>query len=487
MSFRDLVTIAAGNLWRMKLRTTLTISGVLIAIAAFVSMVSFGAGNQQYIENEFNDLGLFSTMQVSPERRAQDSDTATPAKLDDEAIERLSAIPGVNLVYAYDAMTVRVNLGDSAFTSRAQALPSAAIRTKLFSGLLAGSMFSSDSAREAVISDDLMHDAGITAADSAIGRSIIVAVRVSTIDSGLAHIVRDRGVSLLDRVKKVTFDSLFAAPYRNRVLRREAGEVVRRFVSGFTEAQELLSDTLTIVGVRQEGRMGRLRIEDIIIPVSTARRFKSTGFSGNPLEIFTEISSGTLFQDPEEAGGRTYSQVTLDFDPKVLYTSVRDSVKKLGFKAFSFAEQFEKIQQAFIYFDLALGVVGLIALITASLGIANTMIMSINERKREIGVLKSLGADDSDIRYLFLVESGAIGFLGTAGGIVFGWLITRVVSAVVKGYMKDEGITPYELFALPLWLILIALAVGVGVSVLAGFYPAARASRIDPVAALRND
>jgi putative ABC transport system permease protein len=77
--------------------------------------------------------------------------------------------------------------------------------------------------------------------------------------------------------------------------------------------------------------------------------------------------------------------------------------------------------------------------------------------------------------------------LGTAGGILFGWTITRVVSAIAQAYMKNQGVPPMDLFSLPLWLVLIALGVGIGVSVVAGFYPAARAARVDPVEALRND
>jgi putative ABC transport system permease protein len=486
VTFRDLLVIAGGNLWRMKLRTTLTIAGVLIAIAAFVSMLSFGAGNQAYVEGEFNKLGLLTTMQVFPVK-GDETDTAKHPQLDDAALEQLGNVPGVNLVYPYDAIAVSARIGDSTLSTKAQSLPSAAVRTKLFSHLAAGRTFASDSAREAIVSDGFMRDAGCTNPDSLIGLRLVVSVRVSTIDSALAHIVKNRGVTLLDRVKTIHFDSLFRAPYRNRVLRREAGEVARRFVSGFTDAQALVSDTLTICGVRKEGRMGRLRIEDVLIPVATASRFKSGGFGGGPLEIYSAMASGSLFAPAEAAGGRTYPQVTMDYDPKVLYTSIRDSVKKLGFRSFSFAEQFEEIQRVFVYFDLGLGVVGLIALITASLGIANTLIMSINERRREIGVLKSLGADESDIRALFLVESGVIGLFGTAGGIFVGWSITRIVSAVAQNYMKNAGVPPMDLFALPPWLILTALAIGVGVSVVAGFYPAARAARIDPVAALRTE
>jgi putative ABC transport system permease protein len=252
-------------------------------------------------------------------------------------------------------------------------------------------------------------------------------------------------------------------------------------------AQEVISDTLTICGVRESRRMGRTRIEPVIIPFETAQRFKTGGLGGSPMEIMAAITSGTLFSEQDRLEGQNFSQVTLDFDPKVPYTRIKDTVEGMGYRTFSFAAEFEEVQKVFLYFDMALGLIGLIALSTASLGIVNTMVMSINERRREIGILKSLGAYETDIRALFLVESGAIGFLGTTAGIAFGWIITRVASAIAKHFMEKEGIPAVDLFAMPLWLIGIAVTVGVGVSVVAGLYPAARAARVDPVAALRNE
>jgi ABC-type antimicrobial peptide transport system permease subunit len=198
------------------------------------------------------------------------------------------------------------------------------------------------------------------------------------------------------------------------------------------------------------------------------------------------MSKGTLFGG-EEGTGRTFPQVTLDVDPHVPFALVKDSVKAMGFRSFSFAEEFEQIQQFFFYFDIALGVIGMIALFTASLGIVNTMVMSITERRREIGILKSLGADEPDIRRLFLVESGVIGAIGTVMGIVAGWLVTRVVSMVAQGFMRERGMPDMDLFALPPWLIVTALLIGIGVSVVAGLYPAARAAHVDPVEALRGE
>jgi len=124
---------------------------------------------------------------------------------------------------------------------------------------------------------------------------------------------------------------------------------------------------------------------------------------------------------------------------------------------------------------------------TASLGIINTMVMAITERRREIGIWMSLGADMNDIRRLFLVESGLIGLIGALGGVIFGWLISRTGSLVAETFMEREGVPPMELFHIPLWLVLTALTFGVIVSLIAGYYPANRAARIDPVVSLRNE
>ncbi len=488
MTLRDMVVISMGNLTRMKLRTFLTSSGVLIAIAAFVSMLSFGAGNQRYIENQFDEFGLFSTIQVYPKTSPGKPDTAASPKLDTKAIERLSAIPGVNLVYPYDPFNVRVKLGDSVLNTKAQSLSMSAVTTKLFSNLRAGRGFDSNYFHEALITEELLKNAGVTKPDSVIGRKLIVSVRVSTLDSGLAHILVNNGESLLDRAKRIHIDSLFVKSYRSHILRSEANELVRRFVDGFLNAQRQVAETLTICGVRSSAnRMGRLHVEPLIIPVTTASKFKASGMANAPIDLFSAMTQGTLFSQPEDSSLNTFSQVTIDFNPKVFYKTVVDSVEKMGYRTFSFAAEFEQIQRAFLYFNLALALIGLIALTTASLGIINTMVMSITERRREIGILKSLGADDRDIRVLFLTESGVIGLLGTIGGITFGWIIARVASLVAQMFMKRQGIPPIDLFALPVWLILIALAIGITVSVLAGYYPAARAARVDPVEALRNE
>ena len=484
MTGRDLIATAADNLWRMKLRSILTIAGVVIAIAAFVSMMSFGAGNQKYVNDQFEKFGVMSTMHVFP---LDSKDSGKVAVLNDSAITLISKIPGVRLVYPLEAFEVQVKFGDSTVTTNAQAISSEVSQIKAMSQFVAGSRFDGDSARQVVIAQDFLKRLGVTQPDSIIGKTILLTTKLIRLDSALVAAVSDKDGSLKKRLHELSLDSLFKGDYAERAARRELREGIRRFLTGFLNARELVTETLTVSGVLSDRRANPMRVEQVILPLVVARHLNSGDFSLTPSSMMTMFSNGTLPEVFGEESGKSYSKVTLDLDPHQPYQGVRDSIKALGFRPFSFAEQFEEIQNFLIYFDMALGLIGLIALVTASLGITNTMIMSILERRREIGVLKALGADDSDIRRIFLFEAAAIGTLGSVIGILFGWVISRIASFVAQTAMRHEGVQVVDLFALPLWLIAIAMAFGVVVSLLAGYYPARRAARLDPVESLRNE
>jgi len=168
MIFHDSITISIGNLWRIKFRTILTVAGIVIAIAAFVSMVSFGAGTKENIDKQFDQLGLLSTIQVYPQRRPNDPESFKSPRLDVAALDRFAKIKGVLMVYPYDPFKVTIRLGDSTIDSRAQSLSHNVMETKLFSKMRAGTIFASDSSRSAIISSDLLKKAGFRSADSVI-------------------------------------------------------------------------------------------------------------------------------------------------------------------------------------------------------------------------------------------------------------------------------------------------------------------------------
>jgi putative ABC transport system permease protein len=126
-------------------------------------------------------------------------------------------------------------------------------------------------------------------------------------------------------------------------------------------------------------------------------------------------------------------------------------------------------------------------LAVASLGIVNTLVMAILERRREIGIMKALGASDGDVQRIFFVEAGAMGILGGALGAGMGWAIGRVINLGTNLYLQRQEIRPENFWYVPWWLVLGALVFSVFVSLFAGLYPASRAARLDPVQALRHD
>ena len=132
-----------------------------------------------------------------------------------------------------------------------------------------------------------------------------------------------------------------------------------------------------------------------------------------------------------------------------------------------------------------LGGIGAVSLFVAAIGIANTMMMSIYERTKEIGVIKVLGCAMGNIRNMFLIEAGFIGFVGGLIGLVFSYLISFLVNKFLAGvflYGMDS-----KLSVIPPWLAAAAVMFAVLIGMAAGFFPALRAMRLSPLAAIRNE
>jgi putative ABC transport system permease protein len=166
---------------------------------------------------------------------------------------------------------------------------------------------------------------------------------------------------------------------------------------------------------------------------------------------------------------------------------VEDAIRKKGLNAFSINDALQGAKRAFILLDIVLSLIGSIALAVSSLGIVNTMVMSILERTREIGIMKAIGGSDRDIRRIFLIEASAIGFFGGLAGVALGWLVGRVVNFGANVYIQQQGGTAGNLFSLPWWLIGGAVGFSIALSLVAGSYPAARAAKLNPIDALRHD
>ena len=184
---------------------------------------------------------------------------------------------------------------------------------------------------------------------------------------------------------------------------------------------------------------------------------------------------------------RSYESLTVRVNGAVQRESSRGRHKAMGFSAFSLLDASRNLSLVFAVFDLFLGIFGSLALVVASLGIINTLVMAILERRREIGVLKALGAADRDIRRLFFVEAGAMGLLGGIFGVLIGWLIGHAINFGTNIYLSRRALPGISVTAVPWWMVAAAIAFSIAVSLGAGIYPASRAARLDPVEALRYE
>src|SRR5579859_7616459 len=183
----------------------------------------------------------------------------------------------------------------------------------------------------------------------------------------------------------------------------------------------------------------------------------------------------------------TYSSLTVRVKSPSLVEATEAKLKDLGFSAFSLLDASKSLRIFFSVFDLLLGIFGSLALAVATLGIINTLVMAILERRREIGVLKALGAADGDVKRLFFVEAGVMGLFGGIFGTLLGWLIGRSLTLGTNIYLHRQNLPGVDISSVPWWLVLLSILFAVGVSLAAGLYPASRAARLDPVQALRYE
>src|SRR4029079_4588426 len=194
--------------------------------------------------------------------------------------------------------------------------------------------------------------------------------------------------------------------------------------------------------------------------------------------------SGSL--RPSDTEG--YDSAVVRVDDPVALTAVRKQIQEAGFASISIVDQLEQFRTVFLIIDSVLGLLGGISLLVASFGIANTMIMSILERTREIGIMKAIGAEDREIKLIFFVEAAVLGLTGGVIGVLSAWGVDAIANRLAYRFiLKPQGASFVDFFSLPPYLWLGAISFALFVSILAALYPASRAARIDPVRALRHD
>jgi putative ABC transport system permease protein len=454
MKLGDAVGFALAGLGKRKLRTFLTASGVTIGIGALVSMISFGKGMQNNVTAAFQASDLFNTVivmpggQAGPPRRDLDRPARSrraetgpaDAGLDDEAVAAISRLPGVAMAYPDISFPARVRFGGEEEFRLVQVIPAAAAASRALE-IKWGRAFASDEEAGVLVSRSFLRRMGEHDPAAAVGRTLTITS--VTLDLG----------------------GLLAGGW-NGVLSGQGLPLS-------AEAHDFPVLGVTDVSLFDDGP--NPLASDVFLAPGPAARIKRLPIS----------SVWDLFR--MQGGRRGYSAVTVRLGSIGDLGPVGSRIREMGFTTFALADQFAEVTRAFYFMDMVLAAVGMIAIVVAALGIVNTMVMSILERFREIGVMKAVGAGDGDIRTVFFLESGAIGLLGGAAGCLLGWATSLLINRIVNIILTRQGMPEITYFAFPIWIFLGAVAFSLLVSLVSGVYPARRAARVDPVVALRHD
>ena len=451
MRISDYIEQSFSNLWKKKLRTLLTIFGVVIGIGALVSMIAFGKGVQKNITDTFKELELFNYVFVYPRSENSQADQSsqepnTPEKagrpvrlLNDDFLLEVTKIKGVEWAVPEVRFPAMIRFRQSEEFSLIQVLPAEVCQSGLIR-LRAGRFYTSDDENALIISDSLLRRMKIKEPQTVIGQEI-----------ELSTMAVDFSLSNLSNI--ISFFRGRGLPFSKQ------------------------NYTFTIAGVTErKGGIGGMPLRsDVFIDRSASERMKKLSLT----------SIWDFFQSPQQAEG--YSVVNIKLSSIKYIESVKAQMDDWGLRSFALIDQGDEFRKGFLFMDMFLFAVGMIAVVVASMGIINTMVMSILERYKEIGIMKAVGASDRDVKKIFLFESGVIGFLGGVFGLALGWGVSLPINHVANHFLADQGVPYMDYFSFPWWLCLGAVVFSILISLAAGVYPTLRAARVDPVVALRHD
>lgn len=451
MKLYDSVELAARNLRESVLRNSLTTLGIAVGVASLVAMLSLGVGLQRLAARRLRSSGLFDTVVVTSRRdmrsfnRDQENDGPAPAEspeLDETARQNIAKLPGVIEAYPDLRFITELRFDEKPHLTMVAGMAFSAKDGDSFEGMQ-GRFFSADDAHEAVIQKSF--------AAELLGKP----PSRGTDETPIAQLA----------------EPLLGKQIIMRYNQRESGGNASSFS---VISREL---PLTIVGVTDLD-------PDSMRGAARARLFI-------PEKLLEDLHAAQTFHFQDTADGVSnqpvYGNLIARVSGAAQVDSVEQAIKKLGFNTFSILDATKSLRRFFAILDLFLGIFGSLALTVASIGIINTLVMAILERRREIGIMKAIGASDEDVRGLFFAEAGAMGFVGGAFGVALGWLIGRVINFGTNIYLRRQGFPPEHIWAVPLWLVIFALGFAFVVSLLSGLYPAARAAKLDPVQALRYE
>jgi putative ABC transport system permease protein len=495
MKLPDLTDLALRNLRESFLRNSLTTIGISVGVASLVAMLSLGIGLQQLASRRLIKSGLFDTIVVNSRREPRNfgppedrnPSAAESRILDESARVEIEHMPNVVEANPDIRFVTQIRYEDKPHLTTVAALPDSEKSNDAFESIQ-GHFFSSDTAPEAILQKSF--------AEELLGRTRTPGQDQVNVAELAAPLL---GKELIMRYAQRAPSPTAAAPHAPAAAGQASSSAPDRLDQSRVDRDRLDHDNLDQNNEAHDdsaaysvvSREQKLKIAGVVDLDPESMRGPTRGRVFIPLKLAESlhVMQPTDLREVASSSGDQplYSSISVRVKNPAQIRSTEDAIKKLGFNTFSILDATRSLQQFFAVLDLFLGIFGSLALAVASIGIVNTLVMAILERRREIGIMKAIGASDGDIKKLFFAEAGAMGVLGGFVGVALGWAIGHVINLGTNIYLKRQSLPPEHFWSVPWWLVGSAILFAFIVSLGAGLYPAGRAARLDPVQALRYE
>src|SRR5713226_8093096 len=457
MKTYDLSELALRNLRESSLRNSLTTIGISVGVASLVALLSLGIGLQKLATRSLASSGLFDTVVVMSRRdlrgfgRGDERNTASAAEsraLDEPARQEIERLPDVFEAYPDIRLVTELRYQDQPHLTMVSGIPDSARSNDAFSGIQ-GSFFSSENAPEVILQ-----------------KSFAAELLEKATKPG-----QEDEVPVAELAKPLLGREL-TMRYAQRIPAPSSAEPASTAKSGQATAaneNESASEAAYSV-ISREQKLKIVGISDLD-PDSMRGAARARVFLPLKLAEDLHVMQPSDLRDSMRGFNKqpSYSTISVRVKNPKQVEAVEQAIKKLGFNTFSILDATRSLRQFFAILDLFLGIFGIL------------------ERRREIGIMKAIGASDGDVKRLFFAEAGAMGALGGVVGVVLGWLIGHVINLGTNIYLKRQALPPENFWSVPWWLVGAAIVFAFVVSLVSGLYPAARAARLDPVQALRYE
>lgn len=442
MNSMDLVLMGLRNLWRRKLRTFLTVLGVLIGTSSIIVMLSLGFGMQEFFLSQLSQMGDLTTINVYKSYSGYETTSrgtgGNEAVLNDKTIENFKNIPHVVAVTPIIETWGTIKTGKYISQTSIRGIDPDSM--KYFEYEIAeGRLLQQGDDFHVVFGGGMKH----TFYNDKASRM---------------YYYEEPDVDLMNDRMIFTFDT---GTYEN--------------IPGQDVDMPKYKDyRIKAVGVLQEGNWET--DYSVFAPIDTVKK------------MIEEKERAEHSNQRNQSRSDEYERALIKADNIDNVENVQQTIRDMGFDAYSLSDQLKELERVSNMIQAVLGGIGAISLLVAAIGITNTMVMSIYERTKEIGIMKVIGASLRDIKRLFLFESALIGLLGGILGTILSFILSFGLNKFGGNFLINMGVQPgTKISIIPFWLIFLALTFSALIGIISGYYPAKRAMKLSALDAIRTE